>query len=76
MPRVVKRTGTADRAEGYIVETDAGGKQYTYELEIVGGDQVEVVKRTVQTDTGVEEREPEATDAVEDVMEERGFEVV
>jgi len=65
--------GTDNANEGLKVATAVGGSHYVYELRLVDpdGDTLEVVNKTVDGDAV----EPEATEHVEDVAADYGFEV-
>lgn len=76
MPTVTRRTETEDRPAGYVVETHTAGATYTYVLDEVSEDELEVVERRKMEDGITEQLDPEATGSVEDEMEELGYEIV
>jgi len=73
---VTRLPSTEDTTEGLKVATTAGGSHYVYELRKLDGDDdpddtLEVVSKTVDG----EPADPEATQHVEDVAADYGFDV-
>jgi hypothetical protein len=78
MPQVTRLTETADSREGFLVETDAADATYEYELRRkpdTEGVLSVVARRKYPDDGGVQHLDPEATGAVEDAMDDRGYDV-
>jgi len=73
MERATRLSSSLDNHDGLRVTTQAGGSTYVYELRRTEADSdtLEVVSKTVDGETV----EPEATEAVEDVAADYGFDV-
>lgn len=83
MAEVTRRSGSANRAEGFVVETTSPDGERTYIFEAVETDDEDeqavecVERRYFDPDTGdVEQEDPEATESVEDALAEYGYDVV
>lgn len=72
MPRVSRLTGTHTTNEGVAVETDANGDTYRYEFR--ADDEGEQYRLTERTRNG-EDVELKTTEAVRDVLEDRGVDL-
>lgn len=73
MPRVSRLTGTHTTNEGIAVETDANGDTFRYEYRAVDGD-TDQYRLDRRTKNG-KEVEPKTTDAVREVLEDRGIDL-
>lgn len=80
---ITRLSGTLSEPEGFRVGTTAGHSRHSYELRRVDAEPededttmvVECVSREEITDDGRKEREPEATDAVVELLADRNVEV-